>query len=118
MRVVVWFQLFHLVRMTVRAVFALMLVLFRVACVGMLVFVDVVVFVSVIRPVVGVLMVMSMSVFVLMLVAMVVLAFHRIPSFISVRRGSSVDNSILAPSGNRYWSRASRATIPRYRMLP
>ena len=114
--------------MNVRAVFPrmLVLVLVRIACVGvlvhmlvhMLMFVDVVVFVSVLRPVVGVLMVMSMSVFVLMLVAMVVLAFHRIPSFISVRRGTGVDNSILAPSGNRYWSRANRATIPRYRMLP
>jgi len=82
MRVVVWFQLFHPVRMTMRTVFALMLVLFRVACVGMfvpmLVFVDMIVFVSVLRPVVGVLMLMRMSV--LMFVAVVVLAFHQIPS--------------------------------------
>ncbi len=89
-RVVVRFQFFRFVRMAVRAVFLLMvvLVLLRIACVGMLVrmlmlmfvFVDVVVFMSVHRLFVRVLMGMSMSVFVLVLVAVIVLTFHRISS--------------------------------------
>ena len=71
----------RLMRMTVRAVFALVLVfmLVKIARVGMLVCVDVLVFVSVRNPIVGVLMQMSMSVFVLVLVAMIVRTFHRIP---------------------------------------
>jgi hypothetical protein len=87
--VVVWLQFFRLVRMIVRAVLPLMLVLvlLRIARVGMLVhvlmrmfvFVDVFVLVSVRRLVVGVLVCMSMSAFVLMLVAMIVLTFHWIP---------------------------------------
>ena len=90
MRVLVWFQFFRLVRMTVRAVFPLMFVLvfWSIARMGMLVrvlmlmfvFVDVVVFVSVRRLVVRVLVCMSMSVFVLMLVAMIVLIFHWVSS--------------------------------------
>ena len=94
--------------MVVRAVFPLMrvLVLLRIVCVGMLVrmfmlmlvFVDVVVLVSVRRLVVGVLMCVSMSVFVLMLVAMIVLTFHRISSLFSVWRRASLDSPILAES--------------------
>ena len=89
MPVLVWHQFLRLVRMIVRAVFPPMLVvvLLRIACVGMLVrmfmlmfvFVDVVVLVSMRRPIVFVLMCMSMSVLVLMLVAVIVFAFHRIP---------------------------------------
>ena len=59
MRVLVWFQFFRFVRMTVRAVFLLVLVR---------VFMDVVVLVSVLRPIVRVLVCMRMSVFVLMAV--------------------------------------------------
>lgn len=59
MRVFVWFQFFRFVRMVVRAMFPLVL---------MLVFVDVVVLVSVLRPIVRVLVCMRMSVFVLMAV--------------------------------------------------
>ena len=100
MRVVVWFQLFRLVRMAVRAVFPLMLVPFRIAVVGMLVlmfvFVDVVVFMSVRGFVVRVFMCMGMSVFVLMLVAMIVFTFHWVSSLFSVWRMASPDKPILA----------------------
>lgn len=102
MRVLVWFQLFRLVRMTVRAVFVFMLVLFRVTLMGMLVpmfvFVDVVVFMSVRGFVVWVLMCMGMSVFVLMLVAMIVFTCHWVSSLFSVWRMASSDKSILADS--------------------
>jgi len=87
--------------MIVRAVFPLMLVrvLLRIAWVGMFVpmlmfvfvFVDVVVLVSVRRLVVGVLMCMCVSVFVPMLVAMIVLTFHRISSLFSGLRRASLD---------------------------
>jgi uncharacterized membrane protein len=76
--------------MIVRAVLFFMLVfmLVRIASVGMLVrmlmlmfvFVDVVVFVSVRNTIVGVLMGMGMRMSVFVLVAMIVFAFHRIPS--------------------------------------
>ena len=95
MRVLVWFQFFRFVGMTVRAVFLLMLVLvfMSIARMGMLVpmlvlmfvFVDVVVLVSVCRLVVRVLVCMSMSVFVLMLVAAIVLTFHWISSLNSLK---------------------------------
>ena len=83
MRVIVWFQLLLLVRMVVRAGLSLMLVfvLLRVAWMGMLVrmpmlvfvLVGVVVFVSVRGPIVGVLMGVRMSMLVL------VFPFHRSP---------------------------------------
>jgi hypothetical protein len=60
-RVFVWFQFFRLVRMLV--LMFIVVVMFMV--------VDVVVFVSVLHPIVGVLMAMRMNVF--------VFAFHRIP---------------------------------------
>jgi hypothetical protein len=93
MRVDVWFKLFRLVRVTVRVVFALVLVLVGVAFMGMrvLMFVDVVVFMSVRGLVVRVLMCMGVSVFVLMLVAMVVFICHWVSSLFSVRRMASSD---------------------------
>ena len=112
MRVLVWFQFFRFVRMTVRAVFPLVpvLVFLSIACMGMLVpmlvlmfvFVDVVVLVSVRRLVVGVLVFVSMSVFVLMLVAMIVLTFHWIPP--SSKR--QTHNQLTAGIANRATQRA------------
>ena len=88
--------------MTVRAVFVVMLVLFGVALMGMLVlmfvFVDVVVFMSVHGFVVRVFVCMGMSVFVLMLVAMIVFTCHWVSSLFSVWRMASSDKSILADS--------------------
>jgi hypothetical protein len=90
--------------MIVRPVLSGMLVfvLVRIACVGMLVrmlmlmfmAVDMGVLVSVRDLVVGVLMGMSMSV--LMLVAMNVLAFHRIPLRLLVWRTASLDKVNLS----------------------
>ena len=100
MRVVVRFQFIRLVRVTVRAVFSLVLVLLRIALMGMLVlmfvFVDVVVLMSVHGFVVRVLVCMGMSVFVLMLVAMIVFTCHWVSSLFSVWRVASPDKPILA----------------------
>ncbi len=88
MGVAVWLQFLRLVRMAVRAMLSrvLVFVLLRIACLGMcvrmlmlmFVFVDMVVFMSVRNPIVGVLMGMGVGVIVLMLMAMIVLTFHRI----------------------------------------
>ena len=124
MGVVVWFQLLRLVRMVVRAVLSLMLVfvLLRIACVGMLVrmqmlvfvLVDVVVFVGVRGPIVGVLMGMRMSVLMLVLVAMIVLAFHQI-LLQSPRR---VDNQPGQPNLSATLKTTANVAEPRGRERP
>jgi hypothetical protein len=113
-RVLVWFQFFRFVGMTVRAVFPLMFVLvfWSIARMGMLVlmlvlmfvFVDVVVLVSVRSLVVGVFMCMSMSVLVLMLmlVTVIVLTFHWISSLFK----TSNNNRLTAGIANRATPRA------------
>ena len=92
MRVAVWLQFLRPVRMAVRAVFSRMVVfvLSRIANVGMcvrmlmlmFVLVNMIVFVRVRDPIVGVFMGMSVNVLVLMFVGMIVHAFHRSSSFL------------------------------------
>jgi len=121
-RVRVRLQFLRLVGMIVRAMFSreLVFMLVGIARMGMLVrmlmlmfmFVDVVVFVSVRNPIVGVLMGMNMSVFMLMLVTMIVLTFHRIPLLFARLAQSQFDQAKSTVIAGERQLRAWSATIP------